>query len=227
MIRRPPRSTLFPYTTLFRSKISISLKTKLDLVRIAAEAGADAVKFQTFKANQVVTEKGEMAAYQKKNIGVEKSQREMLKVLELDERFYKKIIEECRKRKIIFISTPHGGKKSVDFLESLNVPAYKIGSGDLTNFILLEKIAKLKKPVIIGTGMANMREVKNTISFLEVALKKLPNNEILNKLLAVSYFQTGNLESAKIYAEKTFFINNSQENYLFLQEINKNLNNEN
>lgn len=94
--------------------------------------------------------------------------------------------------------------------------ALSIEKGDY--YLAYENLAQLKY---------NTEKAENTISFLEVALKKLPNNEILNRLLAVSYFQTGNLESAKKYAEKTFFINNSQENYLFLQEINKNLNNEN
>lgn len=152
-----------------------NLKMALNLIRVASEAGADAVKFQTFKAEQVVINKGEMAAYQKRNMRIKKTQREMLRMLELDESFYPDLLKECRKRNIIFLSTPHGGKKSVDFLESFDVKAYKVGSGDLTNFILLEKLAKLKKPIIIGTGMGTLKEVKNAIKYI----KENGNNKIV------------------------------------------------
>ena len=143
------------------------LDLALKLVDAAADAGADAVKFQTFRAEDVSTESGEMASYQIKNIGQKKTQRQMLKDLELPETFYPPIINRCLKRKIMFLSTPHGGKKAVDLLESFKIPAYKIGSGDLNNFLLLSKIAKLKKPVIIGSGMATLKEVKNTVRFLK------------------------------------------------------------
>lgn len=150
------------------------LNLAVQLVDIAADAGADAVKFQTFKAEDVVTEEGEMATYQKKNTGQMMSQREMLKGLELPEEFYAPIIEKCKKRNILFMSTPHGGKKSVDFLENLGVKAYKIGSGDLTNYILLDKVAKTKKPIILSSGMATMSEVKEAIDFV----RSRGNNQI-------------------------------------------------
>jgi N,N'-diacetyllegionaminate synthase len=143
------------------------LDLALQLVDAAAEAGADAVKFQTFKASQVVTEAGEMADYQKKNLGKAESQRQMLTKLELAEEFYQPIIERCHQKKILFLSTPHGGKDSVDFLESLKMTAYKIGSGDLTNFILLEKVAKTGKPIILSSGMATLGEVKAGIEFVK------------------------------------------------------------
>lgn len=143
------------------------LKLALKLVDIAADSGADAVKFQTFKAEQVVTEKGQMAAYQKKNTGKVQSQRQMLKQYELPEEFYDPIINRCKKRDILFMSTPHGGKQSVDFLESLGVTAYKIGSGDLTNYILLDRVAKTRKPIILSSGMATMGETKDAISFIQ------------------------------------------------------------
>lgn len=146
----------------------------LELVDAAVRAGADAVKFQTFKAEQVVTKKGEMASYQQKNIGKKLSQREMLKSLELPEKFYQPIIKRCRKRNILFMSTPHGGKKSVDFLESLGIEAYKIGSGDLTNYILLNKVAKVGKPIILSSGMANLNEVKEAIEYI----RSKGNNQI-------------------------------------------------
>lgn len=144
-----------------------TLAIALRMVDAATRAGADAIKFQTFKADQVVTKKGEMAAYQRKNIGKKFSQREMLQVLELPDKFYKPIIAACRKRKILFLSTPHGGRASVDILESLKVPIYKIGSGDLTNYILLSRVAKTKKPIILSSGMATMDEIKKSLHFLK------------------------------------------------------------
>jgi sialic acid synthase SpsE len=136
------------------------------LVDKAATAGADAVKFQTFKAEQVVTAKGKMAAYQKTNLGVNKSQVEMLRELELKEEFYSPIIKRCREKNIIFLSTPHGGKESVIFLEALKVVAYKIGSGDLTNYLMLRKVAQTKKPIILSSGMATLTEVKAAVEFI-------------------------------------------------------------
>lgn len=143
------------------------LEKALQLVDIAADCGADAVKFQTFRAEQVVVESGEMVEYQKKNIGEVKSQREMLSELELKEEYYPRIIERCKEKGILFMSTPHGGKASVDFLESQEVLVYKVGSGDLTNYILLEHIAKTGKPVILSSGMAYMEEVKDAIAFMK------------------------------------------------------------
>lgn len=143
------------------------LDLALELVDIASDAGADAVKFQTFKAEQVVTEKGKMADYQKANLGKVEFQKEMLKKLELREDFYEPIIKQCRKRKIMFLSTPHGGVESVDFLENLKVEAFKVGSGDLTNYLLLNRLAKTHKPVILSSGMATLNEVKDSIDFLK------------------------------------------------------------
>lgn len=143
------------------------LDLALQLVDVAAKTGADAVKFQTFKAEQVVTDQGKMADYQKKNLGKEKSQLDMLRELELKESLYPKIIERCKKRGIMFLSTPHGGRDSVDFLESLGVEAFKVGSGDLTNFLLLDRLAKTRKPLVLSSGMATMKEIKEAINFIK------------------------------------------------------------
>lgn len=144
-----------------------NLSIALQLVNAAADAGADAVKFQTFKAEEVATEEGQMALYQKNNIGKTMSQQDMLRKLELQESFYRPIIALCKKRHILFLSTPHGGRSSVDFLESLNILIYKIGSGDLTNYLLLARVAKTKKPIIISSGMATMQEIKGALRFLK------------------------------------------------------------
>lgn len=142
------------------------LKTALRLVDAAARAGADAVKFQTFRADQVATASGKLAKYQKENSDSTENQLDMLRRLELKEEFYQPIIARCQEKQIVFLSTPHGGRSSVDFLESLGIAAYKIGSGDLTNYILLDKVARTGKPIILSTGMATLAEVRSALRFL-------------------------------------------------------------
>lgn len=137
------------------------------LIEKAANAGADAIKFQTFRAEDVVTKTGKMASYQEKNTKKTQSQLEMLRSLELKEEYYPELIKHSKKQNILFLSTPHGGKNSVDVLERYNIPMYKIGSGDLTNYILLDYIAQTKKPVILSSGMATMQEVVDSIDNLK------------------------------------------------------------
>jgi len=177
------------------------LATALKLVDAAAKAGADAVKFQTFKAEQVVTRQGEMAKYQKKNIGKTESQIKMLKKLELSEKFYKPIMRRCKQKKIIFLSTPHGGFESVDFLQSINIPAFKFGSGDLTNLPLLKYSAKFKKPIILGTGMATLQEVKEAAN----CVKKAGNDKIIILHCTTNYpcpLDEVNLRAMRTMADK-------------------------
>ena len=152
-----------------------SLNLALKLIDAAAFAGADAIKFQTFRAEQVVTVSGKMADYQKRNLRKEESQLKMLKKLELKERYYPALIQRAKERGIIFLSTPHGGFESADLLQKLKIPAFKFGSGDLTNLPLLEYAAKFKKPMIISTGMSNLQEVKEAVA----AIKKAGNNQII------------------------------------------------
>lgn len=159
------------------------LKTALKLIDEAASAGVDAVKFQTFVAGDVVTSTGKMAEYQIKNMGKTCSQLELLKKIELPENFYKPIIERCEEKKVIFLSTPHGGFNSVDLLVRLGVPAFKFGSGDLTNFPLLKYAAKFGKPMILGTGMATMREVGEAVGCIE----KTGNNQIITLHCTTNY----------------------------------------
>lgn len=140
-------------------KLDLALK----LVDAAASAGVDAVKFQTFKAEQVVTDTGKMADYQKRNTGKNESQIEMLRSLELKDAFYAPIMRRCKEKGILFLSTPHGGFESVDFLAKLKVKALKFGSGDLTNLPVLAHAAKYKLPMVLGTGMATLAEVKEAL----------------------------------------------------------------
>jgi len=148
---------------------NINLAKKL--IDAAKIAGVDAVKFQTFKSENLVIKNTKMTDYQKKNVGKKESQLKMLKKLELNYEDFIKLKKYCNKKKIIFLSTPHS-KDAIDFLEPL-VSAYKIGSGDLTNLPFLKKIAKTKKPIVLSTGMANLKEVREAINVILPINKKL------------------------------------------------------
>ncbi|WP_238883205.1 N-acetylneuraminate synthase [Clostridium sp. YIM B02551] len=141
------------------------LEVAKKLVDVAAESGADAVKFQTFKADELVTKDAPKAKYQEKTTGAG-SQYEMLKKLELSYEDHIYLKNYCQERDIVFLSTPFDFQ-SVDLLESIDIPLYKIGSGDLTNIPLIKYIAKLNKPMIISTGMANLGEVEEPIKAIQ------------------------------------------------------------
>lgn len=145
-----------------------SLRLARKLVDVAAESGSDAVKFQTFKAELVAGPKTAMAAYQKKNTGKSESQRDMLAALELSEGDFAVLRDHCRKRGILFLSTPFD-EPSADLLERLGVPAFKISSGDVTNAPLLRHVGRKKRPVILSTGMSDLSEVKAGVRVLRGA----------------------------------------------------------
>jgi N,N'-diacetyllegionaminate synthase len=135
------------------------------LVDVAKEAGADAVKFQTFKAEELVTEAAEKAGYQKETTSSEESQFEMIKKLELSGRNFKEISAYAHRKGIIFLSSAFD-KGSADLLDKLGVPAFKVGSGEITNFPLLKHIAKKKKPIILSTGMSTLDEVEEALTII-------------------------------------------------------------
>ncbi|HHE04901.1 MAG TPA: N-acetylneuraminate synthase [candidate division WOR-3 bacterium] len=142
------------------------------LVDAAKEAGADAVKFQTFKAENVVSKIAEKAEYQRETTNSEESQYEMIKKLELSFEDFVKIKDYCDKKGIIFLSTPFD-YESVDFLENF-VPVYKIGSGEITNLPFLEYIAKKGKPIILSTGMSTLGEVEEAVKTIINVNSSLP-----------------------------------------------------
>lgn len=142
------------------------------LIDAAVEAGVDAVKFQTFKAENLVTKDAPKAKYQKETTG-SGNQFDMLKKLELSLEDHSTLKSYCESKGVMFISTPFDFE-SVDLLENVGMPLYKISSGDLTNIPLLKYIAKFNKPIIISTGMANLGEVENAIE----AVKSCGNNDI-------------------------------------------------
>ncbi|MDF1613504.1 N-acetylneuraminate synthase [Desulfurivibrio dismutans] len=138
------------------------------LIDAAAAAGADAVKFQTFKAESLVARDAPKAAYQQRNSGGEESQYEMLKRLELSEEQFVVLHGYCQSQGIEFLSTAFD-LKSVDFLASLGLEIFKIPSGEITNLPYLRKVGGLGKKIILSTGMADLEEVEAALAALEQA----------------------------------------------------------
>ncbi|MFW2571360.1 N-acetylneuraminate synthase [Legionella sp. 29fVS95] len=140
------------------------------LVDAAAESGADAVKFQTFKASRLASKKVEKANYQKSTTDKAESQLDMLAKLELPEAWHSDLQKHARARGIEFLSTAFD-EQSLQFLQSLHLPVYKVPSGELTNAPLLWRFAKTGKPLIISTGMATLAEVEEALAIVAHALQ--------------------------------------------------------
>jgi N-acetylneuraminate synthase len=147
----------------------------LRLVDAAADAGANAVKFQTFQAGKLVTPWAPKAAYQAENTGAGGSQFDMLRKLELSRDRHRDLAERCAKRGILFLSTPFD-EDSADFLESIKVPAFKVSSGDLTDLPFLRHLASKGLPVLLSTGMGTLDEVREAV----IALKGVPGLALLH-----------------------------------------------
>lgn len=142
-----------------------SLKVAKRLVDVAAESGSDAVKFQTFKAENVVSRFAAKADYQKKTTNADESQLDMVKRLELDEGAHRELIDYCKNKGIIFLSTPFD-LESIDMLHGFGVEIFKIPSGEITNLPYLRKIGKLNKKIILSTGMADLEEIGDALDVL-------------------------------------------------------------
>ena len=149
-----------------------SLSTAKKLVDAAVESGADAIKFQTFKTENLVSKKAKMCDYQISNTGKTQSQFEMLKKLELTKKHHEIIFNYARKKGIIFLSTPFDDE-SVEFLYELGVPAFKVGSSDTNNIPLLVKIAKKQKPIILSTGMSDLNEIIESVNAIKKYNKQI------------------------------------------------------
>lgn len=140
----------------------------LRLVDAAADAGADAVKFQTFSAARLVSANAAKAAYQKKTGDHWESQRDMLEKLELDEMAHMKIRQRCRYRGIEFLSSPFD-EDAADFLDEIGVAAFKVASGEITNLSFLSSLGAMGLPLILSTGMADLAEVGAAVETLRSA----------------------------------------------------------
>jgi len=145
------------------------------LIDATKDAGADAVKFQAFKTEKVVTKYAEKAKYQKETTGLSESQYDMIRRLELKDEEIRELYNYAKKNNIIFLSSAFD-KESVDLLDNLGVPAFKVASGEITNFPLLRYIAEKKKPIILSTGMSTIGEIEEA---LEVIREKGVENIVL------------------------------------------------
>lgn len=150
-----------------------------ELINIAVDCGADAVKFQTFKTENVISRFAPKAEYQIKNTNNQESQYEMVKKLELSFDDFFKLKEYCDKKNIMFLSTPFDFE-SINFLNKLNLPFFKIPSGEITNLPYLRKIGSLKKKVILSTGMSYLGEIDNAIKILTDSGTEKDNISILH-----------------------------------------------
>jgi len=156
---------------------SISLAKKL--IDVAVESGADAVKFQTFKAEQLVSKNAEKAEYQKETTDSKESQFQMIKKLELDLETHKELIGYCNSKNIMFLSTPFD-LESIDLLNNLGLKIFKIPSGEITNLPYLQRIGQLNKKVILSTGMSDIGEIEDALDILISSGTKKDNITVLH-----------------------------------------------
>jgi N-acetylneuraminate synthase len=145
-----------------------SLERAKQLIDAARDAGADAVKFQTFRAEKVVAPSAAKAAYQVETTGSAESQLEMVKKLELPPQVFRELNAYCGQRGILFLSTPFD-YESADLLDDLGMPAFKVASGEITNGPFLEHLASKGKPMIVSTGMSELEEVRSAVETLRRA----------------------------------------------------------
>ncbi len=156
-----------------------SLEMAFQLIDVAVATGADAVKFQTFKAEKSVTANAPKAGYQKETTGSAESQLEMVKKLELDETAHIQLYKYCQQKGIKFLSTPFD-LESIDLLNRLGLEIFKIPSGEITNLPYLRKLGALKKQLILSTGMADLGEIEEALSILTEFGTPLDNITVLH-----------------------------------------------
>jgi len=156
---------------------SIELAKKL--IDVAVEANVDAVKFQTFKAEQLVSKNAQKAAYQKETTDASETQFEMIKKLELDVNTHKELIAYCNDKNIMFLSTPFD-HESIELLHNLDMGIFKIPSGEITNLPYLRHIGQLQKQVILSTGMAELGEIEDALDVLIAAGTKKEDMTVLH-----------------------------------------------
>jgi N,N'-diacetyllegionaminate synthase len=156
-----------------------SIELAFKLIDAAVEAGVDAVKFQTFKAENLVSKNTQKAEYQKQTTNPLESQLDMLKKLELDVDVHKKLIKYCNAKGIMFLSSPFD-HDSIDLLNELGLKIYKIPSGEITNLPYLRRIGSLAKQVILSTGVSTLKEVGDALAILVDSGTKKENITVLH-----------------------------------------------
>jgi N-acetylneuraminate synthase len=145
-----------------------SLDLAVRLIDAAKASGADAVKFQTFRADQLAARSAHKAPYQERTTANSESQFEMLQRLQLDAEAHRRLIHHCRNVGIQFLSSPFD-TQSADLLATMNVPLYKVPSGEITNLPFLQHLARKSKPLILSTGMSTLGEVEEAVQVLQAA----------------------------------------------------------
>ncbi len=156
-----------------------SMEIARRLIDVAKEAGADAVKFQTFKAEKLASYFTGMAEYQRKNLGVGEKQLEMLKKLELRFEDFRSLKEYCEKKDIVFLSSPFD-VDSAKFLKALGMDVFKIPSGEITDYPLLKEIGGYASKVIVSTGMADLGDIEDALDVLIESGTKRENITVLH-----------------------------------------------
>jgi N,N'-diacetyllegionaminate synthase len=149
------------------------------LIDAAKETGADAIKFQTFKAENMVSKYAKKADYQKKTTLNDESHFEMIKKLELDKKKHKELIKYCNEKKILFLSSAFD-LESIDLLNELGLEIFKIPSGEITNLPYLRKVGALNKKVILSTGMSYLGEIEDALDVLTESGTPLENITVLH-----------------------------------------------
>ena len=156
---------------------SIELAKKM--IDLASDAQADAIKFQTFKAEKLVSKNAQKAEYQKKTTDSSESQFDMIKKLELDQDVHKELMNYCNDKNIMFLSTPFD-TDSIDLLNELGLEIFKIPSGEITNFPYLRHIGRLNKKIILSTGMADIGEIEDALDVVVNAGTQKENITVLH-----------------------------------------------
>ena len=156
-----------------------SIDTAKMLVDVASESGADAVKFQTFKAKNLVTKNAIRAKYQDINTGNKDSQYDMLKKLELNKEMHHELIEYCKSKNLTFLSSPFD-HESIILLDNLGLKIFKIPSGEITNLPYLQHVGKLNKKVILSTGMSTIEEIEKALYIITQSGTKKDNITLLH-----------------------------------------------
>ncbi|MBU0995460.1 MAG: N-acetylneuraminate synthase [Proteobacteria bacterium] len=176
-------NTTTPNRTFIIAEAGVNHNGRLDLAKklvdAAADAGADAVKFQTFKAEKLVASGAPKARYQQDRTSAGETQLEMIRKLELSQKGHKELAAYCEEKNILFLSSPFD-LESIDFLSALGMTVFKIPSGEITNLVYLRKIGGLKKKVILSTGMANLGEIEKALGILTGAGTERDNITVLH-----------------------------------------------
>ena len=158
------------------------IEKALEMIKVAKNSGADAIKFQTFKATEIVSDKLLKCTYKSQGKMITESQLELFKRCELDRDNFFEIKKACDKENILFLSTPQN-RSDLDLLLEIGIPAIKVGSDDFTNIPLLKNYSNTGLPLIISCGMANLAEIRQTLS----AIGALENYPVVLMLTTSEY----------------------------------------